>query len=278
MTATASDLLDMRVQALVALYRDIAATRMRGLPLLNPDLQVQAVGFELVQEAATVQPAPPDAATGLKTAGAGIDMPCIQSFGTHPQNPESATAGVGVLITPWFMNLVWLPLQRLDAAAHVGSKMTRHVGQECFEFIGAHENGFGGYEACSLFSPVFEFQSQQAAVETARAVLDTLRQPATAPAVLPPPTTATASSTATVPVSTTQAAPVAVPVPPARDKTSAPGTKPSAKSGAMPAATPAQSLEIPQAPARRAFLFGRSAAAGEAARPAVQPPKVSSRG
>lgn len=231
-TATADDLLDMRVRALVALYRDIAATRMRGLPLLNPVLQVQAVGFELIQGAFpdqddALQPAQPGAVTARETAG--VSMSCIPSFETHPQNPETASAGVGVLITPWFMNLVWLPLQRLDAADQVGRKVTRHVGRECFEFIGAYENGFGGYKACSLFSPVFEFQSQQAAVETARAVLDTLRQP----------------ETATVPV---------------------------------PAVAPFQSLDIPQAPARRAFLFGRSAAAHQTARPAVQPHEISGRG
>ena len=207
MTATAGDLLDARVRALVALYRDIAVTRMRGLPLLNPALQVQGVGFELVS------------ATAAGPAGA------LPPSGAQAVAAPEQAAAVGILITPWFMNLVWLPLQRLDAATHVGSKMTRHVGQECFEFIGAHEDGFGGYEACSLFSPVFEFQSQQAAVETARAVLATLRQPASATA-----------------------------------------------------AAPAHSPEIPQAPARRAFLFGRSAAADQTTRPVAQSHEISGRG
>ena len=211
MTASADDLLDARVQALVALYRDIAATRMRDLPLLNPALQVQAVGFELVS------------ATATEPAGA------LQPSSAQSVTAPEQAAAVGVLITPWFMNLVWVPLQRQEAAARVGSKVTRHVGRECFEFIGAYEDEFGGYEACSLFSPVFEFQSQQAAVETARAVLDALRQPKTA----------------------------AVPA---------------------LAVAPAQSPEIPQAPARRAFLFGRSTAANQAARPAVQPYEVSGHG
>ena len=205
MTAPAGDLLDARVRALVALYRDIATTRMRGLPLLNSALQVEAVGFELV--------------SAMAAGPAGAQAVAA---------PEQ-TATVGILITPWFMNLVWLPLQRLEAAAHVGSKVTRHVGRECFEFIGAHENGFGDYEACSLFSPMFEFQSQRSAVDTAHAVLDALRQ----------------LETATVPT---------------------------------PAVAPAQSPDIPQAPARRAFLFGRSAAADQAARPAVQPHEINGRG
>lgn len=223
MTATASDALEAleaRVRALVALHREIAATRMRGLPLLNPVLQVQAVGFELVQPPRT-GPAGAQGSTGAAAAA------------TPAPNPGAEVdAALGILLTPWFMNLVWLPLQRLDLGAQVGSKAQRHVGQECFEFIAAHENGVGRYEACSLFSPVFEFHNQEAAVDTARAILDTLRQP----------------ETATVP---------------------------------GPAAAPTPSPEVAQVaqvPARRAFLFGRSAAAGQAARPAVQPPQVSGRG
>ena len=146
MHSTDSPVLSLRVKALAALYQHIAATRMQGIPLLNPAVQVQAVGFELVQADAS--------------------------------DPEAPAAGAGVLITPWFMNLVWLPLQRLDRAKQVGGKVPRYVGRECFEFIGAHEDGFGSYEACSLFSPVFEFDNHQAAVATAQAVLETLRQPA----------------------------------------------------------------------------------------------------
>ncbi|MBH2009912.1 MAG: [NiFe]-hydrogenase assembly chaperone HybE [Xanthomonadaceae bacterium] len=166
MRSTDSPVLSLRVKALAALYQHIASTRMQGIPLLNPAVQVEAVGFELVK----------------------------------PEGNEPETTGIGVLITPWFMNLVWLPLRRLDLAKQVGSKVPRYVGRECFEFIAAHEDGFGSYEACSLFSPVFEFENHQAAVATAQAVLNMLRQPAS---------------------------------------------------------TAAQAA-LPQAPARRAFLFGRS--------------------
>ncbi|CAM3632821.1 [NiFe]-hydrogenase assembly chaperone HybE [Polaromonas hydrogenivorans] len=168
MRSTDSPVLSLRVKALAALYQHIASTRMQGIPLLNPAVQVEAVGFELVQADAS--------------------------------DPEAPASGVGVLITPWFMNLVWLPLRRLDLAKQVGGKVPRYVGRECFEFIAAHEDDFGSYEACSLFSPVFEFENHQAAVATAQAVLDMLRQPAS---------------------------------------------------------TAAQAA-LPQAPARRAFLFGRS--------------------
>jgi [NiFe] hydrogenase assembly HybE family chaperone len=127
--------LPARVSALEALFRDIAATRMDGVPVLNERLAVQAVGFEAVGEAAC-----------------------------------------GVLVTPWFMNLVWLPAPA-DSPLAPGASRARAIGPERFDFIGAHEQGFGGYEACSLFSPMFEFEDQAAAVATATEVLAILRAP-----------------------------------------------------------------------------------------------------
>ena len=57
---------------------------------------------------------------------------------------------------------------------------SRGRGSENFDFIGSHEPAFGSYAACSLFSPMFEFGDQAAAVATARAVLTTLRTPVAA--------------------------------------------------------------------------------------------------
>ena len=124
--------------AVESLFMNIAAQRMSGVPILHPDLRVQAVGFE----------AEPDGA-----------------------------AAVGVLVTPWFMNLVRLPLAADAPVAAPGASALRSVGREQFPFIGADEPGFGAYEACSLFSPMFEFVDQQAAMATAEAVLADLRRP-----------------------------------------------------------------------------------------------------
>jgi [NiFe] hydrogenase assembly HybE family chaperone len=126
-----------RVCALEALFARIAVTRMQGVPLLNERLRVQALGFET----------------------------------------EADGAQAGVLVTPWFMNLVRLPAAAGGAIA-AGATVMRRVGTEVFPFIGAREDGFGAYEACSLFSPMFEFADHEAALATARAVLDTLRRPA----------------------------------------------------------------------------------------------------
>lgn len=137
-----------RVQALQALFHRIAHTRMVGMPVVNLALQVEAVGFEPVAAA-----------------------------------PGEPPAAVGVLLTPWFMNLVWLPLQPQPEADRVGRSRLRAVGCTSFVFIGAHEPGLGAYEACSLASPMFEFAQQSQARDTAWAVLAELRtpQPATDP-------------------------------------------------------------------------------------------------
>jgi [NiFe] hydrogenase assembly HybE family chaperone len=124
-----------RGTALAARFATIARTRMDGVALLHPGLAVQAVGFA----------------------------------------PAVGGGAVGVLVTPWFMNLVWLPLTADDAPAAPGRTQVRVLGGEVFPFIGAYEDGFGGFEACSLFSPMHEFVDQAAALATAQAVLDQLR-------------------------------------------------------------------------------------------------------
>lgn len=155
-----------RTDALVASFASVAQTRMAGVPILNPALRVEALGFELCE--ATAAPIPAETPTH-----------------TEAQTSE-APGAVGVLITPWFMNLVWFPLERSNQADGVGHSRLRRVGAECFDFIGGYEPGFGCYDACSLFSPMFEFADPAAAHATALAVLDALRQPVvTAPVVAP---------------------------------------------------------------------------------------------
>lgn len=88
----------------------------------------------------------------------------------------------GVLITPWFMNLMWLPVNDAHAVA-VGRTRVRELGGERLEFIGALEMSFGAYEMCSLFSPMSAFADQDAARETAGEVLRLLRKPLPKPDV-----------------------------------------------------------------------------------------------
>jgi [NiFe] hydrogenase assembly HybE family chaperone len=140
-----------RAAALQAVFQHIAVTRMAGLALCHPALRVEAVGF---------------------------------------RRDEASGGAVGVLVTPWFMNLVWLPPAAPAPGAVAdapcpqpppgllpGALRARRIGAQAFDFIGAHEDGIGPYESCSLFSPMFEFADQTAARATAEAVLAMLWPP-----------------------------------------------------------------------------------------------------
>jgi [NiFe] hydrogenase assembly HybE family chaperone len=140
---TAAARLAQRVAALEAAFGHIARTRMHGMPLLHPALRVQAVGFQ------------PDADFAHAT---------------------------GVLLTPWFMNLLRLPLRPGAQPLALGQRAPRPLGGRHLEFLGAFEPGVGAFETCSLFSPMCEFIDQAAAVATAREVLAALRAPPAAPA------------------------------------------------------------------------------------------------
>jgi len=117
---------------LEATFSAIQRERMVDIPILNPRLQVQAVGFS-----------------------------------------EWEDCCLGVLITPWFMNLMLLP-QEGDEWAELpsGTKVNHSFPSGTYEFIVGEEEGIGHYQMCSLFSPMFEFEDQAAAVATAEAVLE----------------------------------------------------------------------------------------------------------
>lgn len=118
---------------LKAHYREVEVTRMEGVPLLNPVLQVAAYGFE-----------------------------------------PYAEYHLGVLLTPWFMNLMMVPqdpAQYAENAPAVGDKIAISLPAGQVEFIIGFEDALGHTLSCSLFSPVFEFPDQATALETAQAAL-----------------------------------------------------------------------------------------------------------
>jgi len=124
--------------ALERAFEVVRRERMHGMPMLNRALAVEAVGFRPWRE--------------------------------H---------WLGIVITPWFMNVVLMP--RVSAAWQaIGERETRHhvFPGGVFEFIGAREATLGDYQACSLFSPMFEFADQREARATALAALDALFDPA----------------------------------------------------------------------------------------------------
>jgi [NiFe] hydrogenase assembly HybE family chaperone len=122
---------------LEAVFRDIAETRMAGVPILHPGLDVASVGFRHWQD-----------------------------------------GWYGVLITPWFMNLLVFPDQD-DELADLGSgtRRTRSLPSGDYEFLSAHEEALGAYWSASLASPMHQFADMAAALAVAEAVLETVFAP-----------------------------------------------------------------------------------------------------
>jgi len=82
----------------------------------------------------------------------------------------------GILITPWFMNVVLLPQEPETQSIRSGEKRLFAFPAGSFEFIRGHEDGLGPFWMCSLFSPVFEFEDMETAVAAAEAALGELLQ------------------------------------------------------------------------------------------------------
>ncbi|GGH43300.1 [NiFe]-hydrogenase assembly chaperone HybE [Frigidibacter albus] len=80
---------------------------------------------------------------------------------------------LGVLVAPWFMNLVLLPGPE-RAVLKVGTKETVTFPSGAYEFMHAAREMVGPYMACALFSPMGDFTSQLQAVEVARAAMGEL--------------------------------------------------------------------------------------------------------
>jgi [NiFe] hydrogenase assembly HybE family chaperone len=90
---------------------------------------------------------------------------------------------VGILVTPWFMNLAVLPLAETDLArGQQGAKRGLALPSGTYEVIGGQMKGVGLIEMCSLFSPMDAFETQETAVLAAEGALDELfAAPAPAP-------------------------------------------------------------------------------------------------
>lgn len=90
-------------------------------------------------------------------------------------------AWAGVLITPWFMNLMLLPQtgQAWHALAS-GQTVIHAFPSGAYAFVAGFEPALGDYQSCSLFSPMFEFPDQAQARATAVAAMAHLRAAQTA--------------------------------------------------------------------------------------------------
>ncbi len=114
-----------RIRELVERFREIGETAMRDLPLYNPELEVEALGFQALDD-----------------------------------------QWVGVLITPWFMNLVRLPTQSAPMdMAQIGRKVKSALPCGERELMQGGDEVIGAYQSLSLHSPMFAFKTQGKARE-----------------------------------------------------------------------------------------------------------------
>jgi [NiFe] hydrogenase assembly HybE family chaperone len=117
-----------------------AALKVKGMPIYNPTLAVEAVGFRLHE-------------------------------GRY----------VGVIVTPWFMNLVVLPSADDRATWAEGGAVRLVFPSGAYEFTVSKLNDVGLIGACSLFSTMTEFTDHEAAQLAATSVAEALFQPEPAP-------------------------------------------------------------------------------------------------
>ena len=124
---------------------DEVAQKMSDLPVFNSHLSVECVGFE------------------------------------SPSAAELEDYAMGVLVTPWCMNLMLLPTSPMSCydddgrGGLIGDKQLITLPSGVYEFISADNEALGHYLSCSLFSPMFEFTDQIHAVETAYAALEAVK-------------------------------------------------------------------------------------------------------
>ncbi len=97
---------------------------------------------------------------------------------------------LGVLLTPWCMNLVLLPGEGGGWPSLAEGTETDHaLPRGTVRFVTARHDGPGDYRMCSLFSPMFQFADMEAAQATADAALAevlTAPEPASVPEPEPP--------------------------------------------------------------------------------------------
>jgi [NiFe] hydrogenase assembly HybE family chaperone len=118
-------------------FRRVQVERMQDVPILNPALEVAAIGFREWQ--------------GYR---------------------------LGILLTPWFMNLILLPGENEPwPELHLGDTRMYSFPSGSFEFLLGDQEEIGRYLSCSMLSPVFEFEEQATAVAAAEEIMRLMLEP-----------------------------------------------------------------------------------------------------
>lgn len=82
---------------------------------------------------------------------------------------------IGIIITPWLMNLIMLPNEEDDwSELELGKKMPIKFPSTRYKFMVNEIDGIGKCKTHSLYSPMREFNSQEHAVKVAQDFLNDL--------------------------------------------------------------------------------------------------------
>lgn len=84
---------------------------------------------------------------------------------------------LGVLITPWFINVMLLPRQKQKAPLPLGQRVTHELISGEHAFTVGEDDELGHYDFLTLASPTLRYKSQQAARDTAQKALSKLLTP-----------------------------------------------------------------------------------------------------
>ncbi|MCU7932781.1 MAG: [NiFe]-hydrogenase assembly chaperone HybE [Candidatus Thiodiazotropha sp. (ex Codakia rugifera)] len=126
--------LEQLTRQIEASFTRIHDQQMQGIPLLNPLLAVETIGFQHYQGRC-----------------------------------------VGVVITPWMMNLIMFPAESEDwSELELGHKQPHRFPANQFKFMVNEVEGIGRCQTYSLHSPMHEFVNQDHAVAAAKSFMQTL--------------------------------------------------------------------------------------------------------
>jgi [NiFe] hydrogenase assembly HybE family chaperone len=120
-----------------AAFDHILQQHMLGMPILNPMIRVETLGFQLYEERI-----------------------------------------MGVVITPWLMNLILFPNENDNwQDMKIGKKQDHLFPSNRHEFMLNEIEGIGICQTLSLYSPMHDFENQDHAIAAATAFLEILLKP-----------------------------------------------------------------------------------------------------
>ena len=90
---------------------------------------------------------------------------------------RTAAGWLGVLITPWFINVMLLPKQKQEATIPLGEKVTHKLISGEHDFSVGEDDELGRYDFLTLASPTLKYKSHQAACDVAHKALAKLLTP-----------------------------------------------------------------------------------------------------